>query len=400
MSDTILEYSPLLRHWPKFDTAHTVFRYALAREMCRGKRVLEIGAAAGEGTVFLADAAEVTAIDHQNLWSHSPAASLPNVRFEQRDALDLPTEWDGRFDVVVALELIEHLPDPAAFQRAVHRVLAKDGILVLSTPNFDLYSLSGDDSRTPVFQHHLREYRIEELEAAAADIWDYREISCVSQLTFPDGAGGKSNYVFLRDATFHDVTLGEKYPEYQVHETGRLPSPMNRGLFQNFLMTLGKGTRRPEAEPRFPVRSTTAPFSLTEAAFRSCHVILQRKNENCRWLQDCVSHLEKVEAHLRQDVANQREHIEGQQQYIAGQRKVVEDQQQYIADQQRQLTELSDLVRQKEAALVETLGELWRTSERLENILKWTPRRLAGRLARKLKIRDLLLGSDRAKANR
>jgi SAM-dependent methyltransferase len=358
-----------------------VFRHALAREMCRGKRVLEIGAAAGEGTLLLADAAELTAVDYQDLWSRSPAASLPNVRFERRDALDLPPEWAGRFDVVVAMELIEHLPDPAAFLRAAHRVLAEDGILILSTPNFDLYSLSGDDRRTPVFQHHLREYRAEEIEAAADDLWDYRDLSCLSQLTFPDGQGDQSSFVFLRDNIFHEVTLGKTYPEYQVFQNGTLEAPMDRNVYQNFLMTLGKGTRRPRPEPWFPVQSTTAPFSPAEAAFRSCHVILQRKNENCRWLQDRVAHIEKVAAHHQQDVAVLRDLTAGQQQYIA--------------DHQRHEADLEDLVRGKEAALAATRDELGQTADRLERILRWTPRRIAGRVARALKIRGLLPGSGR-----
>ncbi len=42
---------------------------------------------------------------------------------------------DGRFDLVTSLEVIEHVSDPAGFVRGLARVLADNGLLILSTPN-------------------------------------------------------------------------------------------------------------------------------------------------------------------------------------------------------------------------------------------------------------------------
>jgi SAM-dependent methyltransferase len=297
MAGTVLDYTPLVRHWPNADTAITVFRYALVREMCRGKRVLEIGAAAGEGTALLADAAEVVAVDLHDFWSRSPAAALPNVRFVQGDALNLPAEWDGRFDVVVALELIEHLPDPAALQRAAHRVLADGGIFVFSTPNFDLYSAAGDDSRTPIFQHHLREYRAAELDVAVLDIWGARRIAGISQLSIPRDAAGSDGFAFLYDTALYDVVLGEKYPTYDLHRVGTLDAPMPLHTFQSFLVTVSKGPGCAEAGLSAPAGSAAiAAPSTAEAAFRSCQVILRRKNEHIRNLERHAGNLEVIVA--------------------------------------------------------------------------------------------------------
>jgi 2-polyprenyl-3-methyl-5-hydroxy-6-metoxy-1,4-benzoquinol methylase len=43
--------------------------------------------------------------------------------------------WEGRFDAVVASEVLEHIADPAAFLGMLARCLRRDGILVLTVPN-------------------------------------------------------------------------------------------------------------------------------------------------------------------------------------------------------------------------------------------------------------------------
>ncbi len=42
-----------------------------------------------------------------------------------------------RFEVITAFDVIEHVIDPRRFLEAIHRLLAPDGVVILSTPNLD-----------------------------------------------------------------------------------------------------------------------------------------------------------------------------------------------------------------------------------------------------------------------
>ncbi|MHC4550095.1 MAG: methyltransferase domain-containing protein [Planctomycetota bacterium] len=69
-------------------------------------------------------------------------ATTPNARFAVANALDLPFA-DGRFDTVVALNLVDRVPDPARALDEVARVTAPGGMLLVGSPYTWL------DSHTP-----------------------------------------------------------------------------------------------------------------------------------------------------------------------------------------------------------------------------------------------------------
>lgn len=78
---------------------------------------------------------EVTGVDGSESGIQIAEASFPEARFIQGDIYDLPYEkLQGLFDIVMAADVIEHLPSPAKFMEAVKRSLKPGGLLILTTP--------------------------------------------------------------------------------------------------------------------------------------------------------------------------------------------------------------------------------------------------------------------------
>lgn len=120
-----------------------VYRYAFACRFVAGKRVLDIACGEGYGTASLvrAGAASVVGVDISNetcVHAHSRYGIDARVGSAERIPLA-----DASVDVVVSFETIEHVPDPRRFLDECGRALATGGLLVISTPNKDVYSGPG-----------------------------------------------------------------------------------------------------------------------------------------------------------------------------------------------------------------------------------------------------------------
>jgi len=133
-------------------------RYAFARRMATGKRVLDAACGEGYGSALLAGSAvevigvdvDVATLEHAT----SRYAPIARLRFVHGSCSALPIA-DGSVDLVVSFETVEHLTesDQTAMLREFARVLSPDGVLVISSPNKRLYS----DARNYRNEFHLHE---------------------------------------------------------------------------------------------------------------------------------------------------------------------------------------------------------------------------------------------------
>ena len=141
--------------------AEHLVRYRLAAQLASGRRVLDAGSGEGYGTAMLASAGATSAlgvdVDEEPI---AHARERYGQMFERADIASLPFD-DESFDLIVCFETIEHLDDDVSALRELRRVLADDGLLIISTPNRDEYLVENE--------FHKREYAPAEFDALLAE---------------------------------------------------------------------------------------------------------------------------------------------------------------------------------------------------------------------------------------
>jgi len=106
-----------------------------------GKTALDVGCGAGLLTEPLARlGAKVTGLDAtpEVIAVARDHASAMALHIDYR--VGYVQELEGHFDLITCMEVIEHVADPAAFVKALGKRLAKDGLLIMSTPNATSWS--------------------------------------------------------------------------------------------------------------------------------------------------------------------------------------------------------------------------------------------------------------------
>jgi 2-polyprenyl-3-methyl-5-hydroxy-6-metoxy-1,4-benzoquinol methylase len=113
--------------------------YRFAAPCCLGRDVLDAGSGAGYGAAYLADAGarSVLGVDvsADAVGFSQGHFQRPNLRFEALDlaALDVGL-GEQRFDLIFSSNVLEHLPDVAAFLRAAHGLLREGGAMIVAVP--------------------------------------------------------------------------------------------------------------------------------------------------------------------------------------------------------------------------------------------------------------------------
>ncbi len=150
----------------ELETEH-LDRYRFAEQFVSGKTVLDAACGSGYGTKMLAGTAEnVTGIDisKEAIEYAGMLYKADNISYVIGTVSDLPFP-DMSFDVVVSFETIEHIDRDTQilFLDEIKRVIKREGILIISTPNKAVYDERGTN------RFHVDELSYNEFKAVLED---------------------------------------------------------------------------------------------------------------------------------------------------------------------------------------------------------------------------------------
>ena len=131
-------------------------RYAFARRYAAGKRVLDAGCGTGYGSAELAQsAADVTGVDiaADAIEYAKTNYPIPGLRFIESSCTAVPFPPES-FDVLVAFEVIEHLSDHRAFLDECARLLTREGLFIVSSPNKRYYAKTRAETGPNPYHEH------------------------------------------------------------------------------------------------------------------------------------------------------------------------------------------------------------------------------------------------------
>ena len=235
------------RHW-WFVGRRRLVTAALARTRVRG-RILDLGCGTGGVLAHLGEFGDALGLDPApEAAKYCKRRDVPMV---VGSGMELPFA-DASFDVVLALDVIEHVPDDVALLREAQRVLRPGGVLLVTVPALPWLWSSHDD-----VNHHYRRYTLPTLTESLR-------------------AGGfRPGKVSFYNATLLPLAIARKFVQRLAggdeHHLEDLPGPLNR-LLRSILTAEGAIIHRRSlplgasliAAAR-PLPRPARPVTLTEA---------------------------------------------------------------------------------------------------------------------------------------
>jgi SAM-dependent methyltransferase len=168
-------------HWWFASRTHALLGLLDRQVVGNGGRVLDVGCGAGNMIHHLSRYGSVVGIDN----NPKPLEIAHQRGYDARlaQAEDMPFE-DESFDLVTALDVIEHCEDDVRILRECHRVCAPGGLIAITVPAFQ-WLWSNNDS----VNDHKRRYTRAELRAKLEETgFDVRRMTYNNFFVFPAAA--------------------------------------------------------------------------------------------------------------------------------------------------------------------------------------------------------------------
>lgn len=199
-----------------------IHRYSYVQQFVEGKKVLDLASGEGYGCAILAEkASEVVGIDiDEQAVRHAVGQYLlPNINFICGSITDIPIKGENLFDVITCFEAMEHIEDHDKLLSEVKRLLTKEGLFIVSTPNKLIYNIYSGGPNL----YHLKELNFDEFKNILEK--HFPQVSFLGQKVFPVSSiwpigkskGNYTDFCVSKDKNgFVPVSINNKIPLYFI----------------------------------------------------------------------------------------------------------------------------------------------------------------------------------------
>ncbi|HEX3003300.1 MAG TPA: class I SAM-dependent methyltransferase [Angustibacter sp.] len=153
--------------------------YRALTSRCRGRVVLDAGCGEGYGCAAVGQVASaVLGVDYDAPALRRARARHAGGAYARANLVALPLA-DACVDVVLSLQVVEHIWSPDELLAETARVLPPGGLLALSTPNRETFSPGLGRRQRPANPFHVREFDATELADLVAQHLDVVDVGGV-----------------------------------------------------------------------------------------------------------------------------------------------------------------------------------------------------------------------------
>lgn len=204
-------------------------RYHFAARHAVGMTVLDVACGEGYGTNILAAVARVaTGLDiSMEAVGHASAEYVrENLSFVAGSAAELPFP-DATFDLVVSFETIEHHDRHEEMISEIHRVLRPGGLLIISSPNKQYYSIESGYQNPFHVKELLREEFVDLLASSFKNVQLHGQRVVYGSVLVPEEPAPFQSFSHTCAGDDLQISDGLAKPHYDVAmaSDATLPSP-------------------------------------------------------------------------------------------------------------------------------------------------------------------------------
>ncbi len=210
--ETSVRFHSWYEHW---------HRYHFIAGLIKGKNVCDVACGEGYGSALMASSAKTVIgvdLDIETIDNASKKnTGIDNLSFIQSNALNLEFE-DNEIDVIVSFETLEHLTDHDELLTEFIRILKNDGLLIISTPDKDIYSAKDDHN-----EFHIKELTANEFDHLITTKFKFHstygqqfQLSSVIEKRAQADLTGSNQHIYVQEGTEQQTVGNNSKPEYLI----------------------------------------------------------------------------------------------------------------------------------------------------------------------------------------